>query len=455
MFYISFYISKIVRCILRLFKRNATTLPGKIALKLYPNFLNKIAKPKLIIGVTGTNGKTTVCNLLNSFYEKQGYKVVSNKYGSNLNSGIASSLIKDTSIFNKTKCDIAIFEIDERSAPKILPYLKLDYFVCTNLFRDSIRREANPDFIFDLLNKYVSKDTKLILNADDLISSAIGKNNEKIYFGIDKLDSDKTTIENIVCDARICPNCLSKLKYNYIKYHHLGNAICPNCGFKSPEADYMVTDINYVDRTITVKNNNKISKYNLINNGIYNVYNMIIVIATLRELNVDDKKIKEFFETEKIVESRYKKDVIKDINIISIMSKGQNAIACSCVFDYVRKEPNKKEIILILFDLFDNDGSSENLAWIYDCDFEFLNDENIDKIIVGGPRCDDFGLRLLLAGVPKDKLFIIKNELDTINYLSLDKEKDIYILYELYDNKIANNIRLKLINKLIRGNEDD
>ena len=287
------------------------------------------------------------------------------------------------------------------------------------------------------------------------MSSSIGKENKKVFFGISELDTDKKEIDNIVCDVRVCPKCYSKLKYNYIKYHHLGNAYCPNCGFKSKKPDFLVDKVDFSNNYITVKYNNELFKYHLINDSIFNVYNMVIVISLLKELNIDNEKIVHFFEKEEIVESRYRKDVVNDTNIITIMAKGQNAIACSCVFDYVRKEPNKKEIILLLFDLFDNKNSSENLAWIYDCDFEFLNDKDIDRIIIGGPRCEDFYLRLLLSGIPKEKLFMTKDESDTVNYLSLDKNKDIYILYELYDYKISNNVRLKLINKLIRGNKND
>ena len=43
--------------------------------------------------------------------------------------------------------DLAILEIDERSAPRIYPYVKPEHIVITNLFRDSIMRHAHPGYI--------------------------------------------------------------------------------------------------------------------------------------------------------------------------------------------------------------------------------------------------------------------------------------------------------------------
>ena len=150
----------------------------------------------------------------------------------------------------------------------------------------------------------------------------------------------------------------------------------------------------------------------------------------------------------------YNKEEVDGIKIISHMAKGQNPIACSCVFDYIRSEKGKKEIILLLFDLFDAKESSENITWLYDCDFEFLNSNDIDKIIIGGPRAQDFYLRLLIAGVPKEKLVFTEEPKDTANYLSLDKEKDIYILFELYDEQIANDVREEVKNRIQNSTKD-
>lgn len=195
-------------------------------------------------------------------------------------------------------------------------------------------------------------------------------------------------------------------------------------------------------------------EYKLISNSIFNIYNEAAVIALLCELGMEEENIQKVFDEENIVGSRYKEEKVNGIKIVSHMAKGQNPIACSCVFDYIRSEKGKKEIILLLFDLFDAKESSENITWLYDCDFEFLNSNDIDKIIIGGPRAQDFYLRLLISGVPKEKLVFTEEPKDTANYLSLDKEKDIYILFELYDEQIANDVREEVKNRIQNSTKD-
>lgn len=458
-FYIAFYVAKFIMFSIKLLKKmkiiknNASFFPGKVAIKIDKDFLKKVAKPNKIIAVTGTNGKTTVCNLLINALESNGQKVLDNRLGANIDAGVASSFIAGSTLSNKTKYDVGILEVDERSSLKVYSYVKPTYLICTNLFRDSIRRNAHTEFISSIINQALPKETKLILNADDLISSSLGKENEKVYFAIDKLDSDRKESVNIINDMRVCPKCYTRLEYNYVRYHHIGNAYCPNCGFKSPEANYRATKVDYENKILKIEHNGKENDYKLISNSIFNIYNEVAVITALSELGLTVEQIQNAMNNEKIVESRYIEENVEGIKIVSYMAKGQNPIACSCVFDYVSREKGKKELILILFDLFDARDSSENLTWLYDCDFEFLNNEDIDKIIIGGPRAEDFYLRLLIAGVPKEKLVFTSNTEETADYLSLDKNKDIYILFELYDEDIAKNVRKRVEQRITGGDK--
>lgn len=451
-FYIAFYVAKLTRLLLNICRRNGTQVPGKVALVICPDFLKYIAKPEKIIAITGTNGKTTVSNLLDDSLEKAGMKVINNRLGGNILSGICVSFLMGTGFTNKSKADIAVIEMDERSSLKVLPNMKPTYLLCTNLFRDSIRRNAHPEFIFDIINKAIPEDTKLILNADDLISSQLGtEKNEKTYFSIDKLSTDLTESINIINDVRICPKCSSKLKYNYVRYHHIGNAYCPNCNFKSPDSDYRITKVDYENKLIEVEANGNKSSYKMLSDSIFNLYNMIAVITALDKLGIEKDKVKEIIDNEQIAETRYKKEEINGIKIIKHLAKGQNPIACSCVFDYIKKESGKKEIVLLIYDYFDAKETSESIIWLYDCDFEFLNDDSIDKIVIGGPRCEDFYLRLLIAGVPKEKLVYFNDTNEIVDGLSLEKGKDVYVLYDVYTDKVANDVCNKIKDKIVNS----
>ena len=134
------------------------------------------------------------------------------------------------------------------------------------------------------------------------------------------------------------------------------------------------------------------------------------------------------------------------------MAKGQNPVACSCVCDYVKNEKGKKEVVLVLFDRYDAKETSESMVWLYDCDFEFLNDESIDRVVIGGPRSEDFYLRLLIAGVPREKIVFTKDTEKIADCLSLNKGTDIYILYDIYNGELAEDIR-EHIEKRIAGGE--
>ena len=290
-------VSKLAYFMIRLIGKDGTYFPGKLAIKICPDFLGHIKKPKLIIGVTGTNGKTTVCNMIIDILEDNGYRVLSNRKGANINFGIASTFLEA-----KGKYDIAVLEIDERSSKLIYPYVKPNYVIVTNFFRDSIRRNAHPEYIVDFINNAIPESTTMILNGDDLICSGVAPNNKHIYYSIERLDTDLEECINIVRDIRICPNCHHKLEYDYVRYHHIGRAHCTNCDFASPVPDY-VAKVDFEKMKMDYKYDNKICTYPLISNSIFNTYNEIAAITLLTNLKISPNDIKKSLKCLNIVVS--------------------------------------------------------------------------------------------------------------------------------------------------------
>lgn len=432
-YYIALWAAKLSLVALKITKHNGTNFPGIVALKICPDFLTRVAKPKTIIGVTGTNGKTTVTNLIKDALAVKGTKVLSNSHGSNIASGVATSFMNGVNIFGKCKYDMAVLEIDERSATRFFPAFEPDYLVVNNLTRDSIMRNGHPEYIAGILTKEMPAKTKLVINGDDLIAASVAPNNDRVYFGIDKMDTDVNECINLINDMMICPNCNEMLKYDYLRYHHIGKAYCPHCGFKSPEYDYRGFNVDVENMTISVDEkadpDTKDISFKLINDSVFNIYNVVALVALLREIGYKASDIKEMLEGIEIVKTRFNEKKIGTYTFIRQMSKEKNALASTRVFDYVSSRPGDKELVLMMNCLGDTKTWSENMCWLYDCDFEFLKKDNIKNIIVTGDRAKDYCLRLKYAGVDSDRITVVPNEKDIPSGLKLFPGSNVYLFY--------------------------
>ena len=117
-FLIALWTAKLTWLLLKIMRRKGTYFSGKLALKICPDFLGRIGRPEILIGVTGTNGKTTVSNLLTDVFEGWGEQPVHNRYGSNIDAGVASSLINSSDLLGRCNRHLGVLEMDERSAKK-------------------------------------------------------------------------------------------------------------------------------------------------------------------------------------------------------------------------------------------------------------------------------------------------------------------------------------------------
>lgn len=425
-FYLALWASKFYLFISKIFGQSKSDKAGLLAAKICPEVLSKVNKPKNVILVTGTNGKTTVTHLIYNILKNDGKKIGFNIWNANTRAGHIRCLIDSVNIFNKPNKDYAILECDELTSDTTIPEIKPNYIIVTNICRDSIRRNSYPEFIFSRINEGVtkSKDSVLILNADDPISSFLGKDNKKIFVSIDKLNNDEV-YENISPDFVVCPNCNSKVKYEYKHYRHIGKFKCPSCKLESFKGDYRVTSIN--DNSFTLNG----IEYPKLSSNLFNIFNESEVIVLLKELGYDFKFIQESLKKTSIPKSRENLEVEKGIKIYSQMAKGQNSSALSTVLENLSKLDNKKQIILLLDEVYDNPYSAETITWIYDSDFELLNKLNLEKIIITGPRYLDYIVRLKLAGVPEDKIEVSRDYKEAYKLLNLDKKSDIYVLYEV------------------------
>ena len=447
-FIVALIISKAAYLLQRLLGMNASYFPGKLALKLCPDFLGRIDKPETVITVTGTNGKTTCCNMLIEVLAENGFDVLNNKAGSNVDAGIATALLTAADLRGRVKQKLAVLEVDERSSLRVYKYVHPTYTVCTNLFRDSIGRNAHAEFISSVIEKALPDDTHMILNADDPISSMLKPLNPRTYFSVARLPTDKERCENIINDVRCCPVCGGKPEYEYVRYHHIGKMRCLSCGYHSPEPDYTASP-DKEKGVFVVKTPSGTEEYPIISGSIFNIYNQVTAVCLLRTLGLSAEAISESFSHMQIIKTRYTCKSANGIDVITNMTKGQNPVACSIVFDYLRSEPGKKEVILMLDDMTYK-KTTEIMTWIFDADFEILNDPSFERIVACGVRVHDYHLRLLLAGIPEEKIRCVEEEPDAPAQLALSGTDKVFILHDLTTPVMTERVRDGVLDEIVK-----
>ncbi len=432
-FYIAMAAAKLAAFALRLLGRNASYMPGVIALKLCDNFISYLKKPETLVCVTGTNGKTTTSNFITSVLTDAGFKVTNNSFGSNVAAGVAAALLENSTFTGKHKNKYAVIEVDERSSLKVYPHMAPDFIVCNNIMRDSLKRNAHTEFISFIINSAVPKETKLILNADDIVCSNLAPQCEnRTYFGVDAerpAAAEGLTARDIV----YCPKCGARLEAEYLRWNHIGRWHCTACDFGSPQRDYTVTAIDRENGEFTVRHGENEETFRLVNDNIVNIFNFCGAIALLTEMGITHDEISHAFAGAELVRTRYETVKAGDLDITMILAKGQNPVAVSRVFSYVAKCPGEhKCVLLIIDDKADNINNSENCCWLWDLDYRPLGDESIDQLIFAGKRRKDHILRAAMTGLDTGKIVTTDTVKDCSALVDTDKYKNIFVLYDNY-----------------------
>jgi UDP-N-acetylmuramyl tripeptide synthase len=435
---LTIWAAKLAGVAIRALGRQGTHTPGLIARKLHPGILGAIRHPARVVVVTGTNGKTTVSNLLTEALLGEGLRVASNRIGSNLAAGIATTLIGAVTWTGKPRVDVAVFEMDERSAKLVLPGLAPDVLVCMNLTRDSIKRNAHPAYIAWIVSSALSESTSLVLNADDLIASSLGgESNPRTYFSVDRLPTDGTNPTGAAVDLAICPVCDHLLDWDYWRFNHIGKAHCPACGFRSPEATFRARDIDAKAGRLVLELDGESRTARLINDNIVNIYNEIAVAAVLDRLAIPRDRIVAAFDHLAPPTTRFALEVIGKVELVRILTKGLVGVACSRAFEYLASFAGRKAIILNIDEVSERVTEVENTAWTYDADYEYLADESLGQVVVGGVRRHDQALRLAIAGIEPSRIVTVESEIAAADRIGLDEADDVFNLHSVHNAVIT------------------
>jgi UDP-N-acetylmuramyl tripeptide synthase len=399
---------KLTRAGLQTLGRGATALPGLVTLAVDPDAIGRMTAG-LVHGavlVSGTNGKTTTSRMLADIVRAAGWSPLHNRSGSNLDRGIAAALLAEADWTGATHGDVAIFEVDEASVPRVLARVDPRVVLVTNLFRDQLDRYHEVD---QLARRIASSfgslgaATTLVLNADDPLVARLGDAHRgtTLFFGVDD-PSVGGRVPQAISDATHCPRCNTRLRYERVILGHVGDWSCPGCGLSRPRPEVAAVGVELLpDRTrlrLAAPVPSALDAIDVPVPGLYNAYNALAAIAVASALGIARQTaaraiagFKPAFGRLEVVEADGRR-----LRIVLVKNPAGFNAAIGALLE--RGGAHR-----ILAALNDKDADGRDVSWIWDSDFESLVPA-VEHAVVTGIRGRDLALRFKYAGLARGRM---------------------------------------------------
>ncbi len=398
-------ICKLSGFILKLLGRGSN-YPGVLALKLNKNFLNYFKMPNIVVAVTGSAGKGSTSTIIADTLRCDGLKVVHNKFGSNMLPGVLSLLINNSKLTGNVIGDALVVEVDERYTKIIFDMIKPKYVVVTNICRDQPPRHGHFDLVLDKIKEALTSDMHLVLNGDDPYLRKIDLSNkyEISYYGIceNKLSYKKNKFNSL--NMYYCPKCNTKLKYNYYHIEAIGDYYCPNCKFKKPKISYYASKIDLDDKYMVINEN----KVTIAFNVLYYAYNILAAYSVCSLIGMNEENISKYISN---MENNTKLNNLYKYNGNNVYVMNNKCEDSTTFNESVLFASNKKvkRTIVIGWKEISRRYEFNDMSWLYDIEFELLNDKYTEKVICVGRDKYDIAVRMKYAGFDEKKILTYDN----------------------------------------------
>lgn len=200
---------------------------GKVALRLDPDLLARLAQHLDVVLVSATNGKTTTTRLIAEALRAAG-PVVSNALGANMPAGITSALA------GGSDAKFGVIEVDEKYLAGVARDVTPKCIALLNLSRDQLDRAAETRMLAEKWREGLSGSKAVIVaNADDpLVVWAASSSQQVVWVAAGQAWKD---------DAWSCPSC------GGVMQRPGDDWFCGQCGFRRPTPTWALTGDHVLD----------------------------------------------------------------------------------------------------------------------------------------------------------------------------------------------------------------
>lgn len=206
---------------------SGSVIGGKVALRLDPDLLARLARHLDVVLVSATNGKTTTTRLIAEALRANG-GVVSNALGANMPAGITSALA------GGSDARYGVIEVDEKYLAGVAGDVAPKAIALLNLSRDQLDRAAETRMLAEKWREGLAGSKAVVIaNADDpLVVWAASSSPNVVWVAAGQEWKD---------DAWSCPSC------GGVMQRPGDDWFCGECGFRRPTPSWALSGDHVLD----------------------------------------------------------------------------------------------------------------------------------------------------------------------------------------------------------------
>lgn len=343
---------------------NGGMIGGRVALKIQPRSLARLAQGRQVVLVTGTNGKTTTTQMVAEALRAQG-PTVSNATGANMPDGHVAALM------DEPEAPFAALEVDELHLVQVTAQFEPAAIVLLNLSRDQLDRVGEVRTVAASLRRALAQapGAKVIANRDDPnIVFAAAEHPGVVWVSGGARWKD---------DALNCPNCGAFIG-------DLDRDWRCACGLARPAAGWTVTgstacqaDGSHIELALSLP-------------GHVNRVNATFALATALELGGDARAA--LGRVRRITSAAGRYDIVRVGGRRVRLLLAKNPASWLEMLDLVAG--NDRPLVLVVNS---READGHDVSWLWDVDFELLRGRPVQA---AGDRALDLAVRLRYAQVP-------------------------------------------------------
>ncbi|TQF06717.1 DUF1727 domain-containing protein [Kitasatospora acidiphila] len=342
---------------------SGSVIGGKVALKLDPDLLARLADHLDVVLVSATNGKTTTTRLIAEALRAAG-PVVSNALGANMPAGITSALA------GGSDARYGVIEVDEKYLAGVARDTSPKAIALLNLSRDQLDRAAETRMLAEKWREGLQNtEAVIIANADDpLVTWAASSCQRVVWVAAGQAWKE---------DAWSCPSCGGVMQRPGDDWY------CQECGFRRPQPHWALQGHHVIDP------NGSAWPIQLQLPGRANLANATSSAAVAAVFGVSPQVALERMQSVTAVAGRY--DVVnfrgRDVRLLL----AKNPAGWLETFSLIDGPPAP---VILSVNAMDADGT--DTSWLWDVDYERLAGH---PVFVMGQRKLDLAVRLEVAGL--------------------------------------------------------